>query len=86
MIMSLACFLYSPGHRELGFSETGLPVFGVLGNSKHVWLRFCKTFVIKGVRLFPRSEGGASIRSVGGRLRGGSNGTSKRGQDGADAK
>jgi len=33
MIMSLACFLYSPGHRELGFSETGLPVYDILGNS-----------------------------------------------------
>src|SRR5215208_745501 len=77
---------FSKQFLEGKFSETGLPVYGVLGNSKHVWLRFCKTFVIKGVCLFPRSEGGASIRSVGGRLRGGSNGTSKRGQDGADAK
>jgi len=34
MIMSLACFLYSPGHRELGFSETELPTFEILGNSE----------------------------------------------------
>jgi hypothetical protein len=42
-------------------------------------LRFCKESVIKGLRLFPRSTWGASIRSHrGARQRGASNGSAKR--------
>jgi hypothetical protein len=64
-----------------------LSVHPPIDDSISLRLRFCKEFVIKGVRLFPKITRGASIRSYrGAHQRDASNGSAKRGQEEAYAK